>query len=292
MNGILGPRSLLDILVETFKIYKRNPIRLLAIVAIVEIGLGFMWSIPDFSGLRPSTPEGGTASLTHLIPIGIMLVVASLIPIGIMLVVASIMGLSLMQGALIHAISEQYLRQSINIGRAFRFAWERLAALAGAMILVLFVTTGIVVVSIGFTVSISPDVGYVFIAAGFCVGLYLMVRWSFILQVALLERLGPLAAISRSSALVKRNWWRVMNMTIIIGIITVGISIILGTVPTIGPTLGSILSTESPCSIMICGCGKKNIISTCWQQNCTCQSFLVIQNQTGFHCTKCYLTVT
>ncbi len=231
MNGILGPRSLLDILVETFKIYKRNPIRLLAIVAIVEIGLGFMWSIPDFSGLRPSTPEGGTASLTHLIPIGIMLVVAS------------IMGLSLMQGALIHAISEQYLRQSINIGRAFRFAWERLAALAGAMILVLFVTTGILVVSIGFTVSISPDVGYVFIAAGFCVGLYLMVRWSFILQVALLERLGPLAAISRSSALVKRNWWRVMNMTIIIGIITVGISIILGTVPTIGPTLGSILST-------------------------------------------------
>jgi len=231
MNGILGPRSLLDILVETFKIYKRNPIRLLAIVAIVEIGLGFMWSIPDFSGLRPSTPEGGTASLTHLIPIGIMLVVAS------------IMGLSLMQGALIHAISEQCLRQSINIGRAFRFAWERLAALAGAMILVLFVTTGILVVSIGFTVSISPDVGYVFIAAGFCVGLYLMVRWSFILQVALLERLGPLAAMSRSSALVKRNWWRVMNMTIIIGIITAGISIILGTVPTIGPTLGSILST-------------------------------------------------
>ena len=231
MNGILGPRSLLDILVETFKIYKRNPVRLLAIVAIVEIGLGFMWSIPDFSGLRPSTPEGGTASLTHLIPIGIMLVVAS------------IMGLSLMQGALIHAISEQYLRQSINIGRAFRFAWERLAALAGAMILVLFATTGILVVSIGFTVSISPDVGYIFIAAGFCVGLYLMVRWSFILQVALLERLGPLAAMSRSSALVKRNWWRVMNMTIIIGIITVGISIILGTVPTIGPTLGSILST-------------------------------------------------
>ncbi|UCG66046.1 MAG: hypothetical protein JSW12_03090 [Deltaproteobacteria bacterium] len=231
MNGILGPRSLLDILVETFKIYKTNPIRLLAIVAIVEIGLGFMWSIPDFSGLRPSTPDGGTASLTHLIPVGIMLAVAS------------IMGLSLMQGALIHAISEQYLRQSINIGRAFRFAWERLAALAGAMILALFATTGILAVSIGYTVSISPDVGYVFIAAGFCVGLYLMVRWSFILQVALLERLGPLAAMSRSSALVKRNWWRVMNMTIIIGIITVGISIILGTIPTIGPTLGSILST-------------------------------------------------
>lgn len=231
MNGILGPRSLLDILVETFEIYKRNPIRLLAIVAIVEIGLGFMWSIPDFSGLRPSTPDGGTASLTHLIPVGIMLAVAS------------IMGLSLMQGALIHAISEQYLRQSINIGRAFRFAWERLAALAGAMILALFATTGILAVSIGYTVSISPDVGYVFIAAGFCVGLYLMVRWSFILQVALLERLGPLAAMSRSSALVKRNWWRVMNMTIIIGIITVGISIILGTIPTIGPTLGSILST-------------------------------------------------
>jgi hypothetical protein len=231
MNGILGPRSLLDILAETFKIYRRNPLRLLVIVAIVETVLRLVWSIPDFSGLTPSTPEGGTASLTHLIPIGIMLAVAS------------IMGLSLMQGALIHAISEQYLRQSITIGRAFRFAWERLAALAGAMILALFVATGIVVASIGFTVRISPDVGYVFVAAGFCVSLYFMVRWSFILQVVLLEGLGPLAALSRSSALVKRNWWRVMNMTIIIGIITVGISIILGRIPTIGPTLGSILST-------------------------------------------------
>ena len=111
------------------------------------------------------------------------------------------------------------------------------------MILALFATTSILAISIGFTVNISPEVGYIFVAAGFCVGFYLMVRWSFILQVALLERLGPLAAMSRSSALVKRNWWRVMNMTIIIGGITVGISIILGTIPTIGPTLGSILST-------------------------------------------------
>jgi hypothetical protein len=231
MNGILGPRSLLDILAETLEIYKRNSIRLLAIVAIVEIGLGFMWSIPDFSGLRPATPGAGSESLSRIIPIGIMLAVAS------------IMGLSLMQGALIHAISEQYLRQSITIGRAFRFAWERLAALAGAMILALFAITGIAVVSISFTVSISRDIGHIFIAAGFVVGLYLMVRWSFILQVALLEGLGPLAALSRSSALVRRNWWRVMNMTIIVGIISVGISMILGTIPTIGPTLGSILST-------------------------------------------------
>jgi hypothetical protein len=231
MNGVLGPRNLLDILGETFKIYKRNPIRLLSIVAIVEMVLKLVWNVPDFSGLKPLTPEGGTESLTHIIPIAILLAVAS------------IMGLSLMQGALIHAISEQYLRHSITIGRAFRFAWERLAALAGAMILALFAITGIVVVSIGFTVSISRDVGYIFVAAGFCVGLYFMVRWSFILQVALLEGLGPLAALSRSSALVERNWWRVMNMTIVIGIITAGISIILGTIPTIGPTLGSILST-------------------------------------------------
>jgi hypothetical protein len=231
MNMILGPRSLRNMLAETFQIYGRNSVRLLAIVAIMEIALRFMWSIPDFSGLRPLLEEGKTESLGHLIPVGIALLVAS------------IMGLSLMQGALIHGISEQYLRQPIRIGRALRFAWERLASMAGAMLLALFVVTGIVMVSIGFPVNSASKTGYLFVTAGFCVSVYLLVCWSFILQVALLEGVNPLVAISRSTALVRNSWWRVLHMTIAVGFITVAISLIMGAVPTIGPALGNILST-------------------------------------------------
>jgi hypothetical protein len=231
MNSTLGPRSLGNMLAETFQIYGRNSVRLLAIVAIMEIALRFMWSIPDFSGLRPLLEEGKTESLGHLIPVGIALLVAS------------IMGLSLMQGALIHGISEQYLRQPIRIGRALRFAWERLASMAGAMLLALFVVTGIVMVSIGLPVNSASKTGYFFMTAGFCVSVYLLVCWSFILQVALLEGVNPLAAISRSTALVRNNWWRVLHMTIAVGFITVAISLIIGALPTIGPALGNILST-------------------------------------------------
>jgi hypothetical protein len=231
MNRILGPRSLRNMLAETFQIYGRNSVRLLAIVAIMEIALRFMWSIPDFSGLRPLLEEGKTESLGHLIPVGIALLVAS------------IMGLSLMQGALIHGISEQYLRQPIGIGRALRFAWERLASMAGAMLLALFVVTGIVMVSIGLPVNSASKTGYFFMTAGFCVSVYLLVCWSFILQVALLEGVNPLVAISRSTALVRNNWWRVLHMTIAVGFITVAISLIIGALPTIGPALGNILST-------------------------------------------------
>jgi hypothetical protein len=231
MNRILGPRSLGAMLAETFRIYGGNSVRLLAIVAIVEIALRFMWSIPDFSGLEPLLAEGKTESLGHLIPVGIMLLVAS------------IMGLSLMQGALIHAVSEQYLRGSIRIGRALRFAWERLASMAGAMLLAMFAVMGIVMISIGFPMNSIPKTGYLFVTAGFCVSVYLLVCWSFILQVALLEGLGPLAAISRSTSLVRNNWWRVLHMTFAVGLITVAISLIIGALPTIGPALGNVLST-------------------------------------------------
>jgi hypothetical protein len=231
MNRILGPRSLGNMLAETFQIYGRNSVRLLTIVAIVEIALRFMWSIPDFSGLRPLLEEGKTESLGHLIAVGIMLLVAS------------IMGLSLMQGALIHGISEQYLRQPIRIGRALRFAWERLASMAGAMLLALFAVTGIVMISIGLPVNSASKTGYLFVTAGFCASVYLLVCWSFILQVALLEGVNPLVAISRSTALVRNNWWRVLHMTIAVGLITMAISLIIGALPTIGPALGNILST-------------------------------------------------
>jgi len=200
MNGELGPRSLKDMLVELYNIYKQNCLHLLAIVAIVEIILRLMWSIPDFSGMKPFTTEGEVESLTRFIPIVIMLMVAS------------IMGLSLMQGALIHAISERYCRQRVTIGRAFRFAWERLAALTGAMILAFFAVMGIALISMGLPAGVSSGAGYVFVAAGFCVTVYLMVRWS-------------------------------LNMTIVVGIITVAISVILGTIPTIGPAIGNILAT-------------------------------------------------
>jgi len=229
MMSALGPRNFGDILGETFRIYGRNFLKLLAIVAIVEVILAVLGTILGFS-LWEYIMTGGTIES-----------LAPFIVIGIILLVGSIVAYPLMQGALIHAVSQQYLRQAIGIGKAYGFAWRRLLAMIGAGILAFLAISAIIAICI--TVAIFSWVGWILIPVGSVAAIYLMVRWIFIWQAALLEGLGPIAALSRSSALVKGNWWRVFGIMLVVGLIAGAISAILGIIPIVGATIGSILST-------------------------------------------------
>ncbi len=77
--------------------------------------------------------------------------------------------------------------------------------------------------------------------------IYFGVRWTFIWQVALLQGIGPRDALSRSSDLVKGNWWRVVGILFVVGIIAGAISwilgLILGLIPVVGEIIGIILIT-------------------------------------------------
>ena len=215
MTRILGPRNLGAILGETFTIYGQNLLRLLAIVAIVEVILGILGYVLTLPAI---STEGKIESL------------APFILIGIILFLGSIVAYPLMQGALIHAISEQHFRRPVSIGRAYRFAWRRIGALIGATILATLAVLAMAVTIIGIPAAI-----------------YFAVTWTFIWQAALLEGFGPRTALSRSSAIVRQNWWRVLGIMLVVGIIAGAISAVLGTLPvvgsTIGATIGSILST-------------------------------------------------
>ena len=215
MTRILGPRNLGAILGDTFRIYGENFLRLLAIVAIVEVILGILASVLTLSGIWT---EGKIESL------------APFILIGVILLLGSIVAYPLMQGALIHAISEQHFRRPVSIGRAYRFAWRRIGALIGATILATLAVLAMAVTIIGIPAAI-----------------YFAVTWTFIWQAALLEGFGPRAALSRSSAIVRQNWWRVLGIMLVVGIIAGAIGAVLEAIPvvgsTIGATIGSILST-------------------------------------------------
>ena len=239
MNNILGPRNIGDIVGDTFRIYGRNFLRLLAIVAIVEVGLGILGVVLTLWAIVPAIMGGGgIASLTPLIVIGIVLVAGSII------------GYPLMAGALIHAVSEQLFHQPVSIGRAYRYAWGRIKALIGATILVALVFVGMVAALILIGLAIIPATG----GAGWVImGLlaivaivamvYLGIRWTFIWQAALLEGCGPTAALSRSSALVRGTWWRVFGIMLVVYLIIVAISIVLGMIPLIGGIIGGLLAT-------------------------------------------------
>ena len=231
MTSILGPRNFGDILGETFRIYGRNFLKLLAIAAIVEVILWVVGTILGFSLWQPI--------YMYIMSGGNIGFLAPLIVMGIILLVSYIVAYPLMIGALIHAVSEQYLRQTLSVGQAYGFAWRRFGAILGAWILAFLAVAGIIAICI--SVVTFSWVGWICIVVGSVAAIYLMVGWIFLCQAALLEGLGPIAALSRSWALVKGNWWRVFGIMLVVGIIAVAIGAILGIIPVVGGIIGSIL---------------------------------------------------
>ena len=234
MSTTLNQRNIGDIIGDTFRIYGRNFWKLLAITAIVIGVLGVIWTTAGLGLLSLFMTGWPIGTLTGWVIAGV-----------IVLWVASIVGSILIQGALVHAVSEQYLRQRISIRQAYRFAWRRLGAMIGAGVLAFLAIGGIYAVPAAVLVFV-PDlrwVGWILGAVCVCAGIYLTIRWIFLLPAALLEGLGPIAALSRSYSLVKNNWWRVLGITLVVGLIAGGISIILGLIPLVGWIIGSILLT-------------------------------------------------
>jgi hypothetical protein len=218
MNRTLEPKSLGDILSETFTIYKSNFLRLAAIVSIVAVPLAVLGFIVNL----PFLAHGGDIYHEDMLKA----------IIGILLALPSFVAFILMAGAIIHAVAEQYFNQPVSIGRAYRFAWRRLGAMFGASVLygltifgILWVATLIsaiisVIISIG--IGVNSEWQVVFAIASILMliatppAIYLGTIWNFAPQTALLEGCGPTAALSRSAALVKGSWWRVLGIVLLL----------------------------------------------------------------------------
>ena len=106
------PRDLGNIVGETFEVYKTNFIRLIAIVAIVEV---ILFAIILTAGLMVPFWDWEEWVAGEVGPLIVWLVIVLL---------SSFVLYSLMQGALIHAITKQYTKQPIEIVKAYIFAWR------------------------------------------------------------------------------------------------------------------------------------------------------------------------
>jgi len=212
------PRDLSNIVNETFRVYKANFIRLIAIVAIVEViqfaigaivftimGVGLVAPFRDWE----EWVDGDVG----------LLIVSMVI-----ILLFSFILYSLMEGALIHAITGQYTKRPIEIARAYIFVWRRIGALLGAVLL-----AGIAVGAMAITIIGIPF------------AVYFGVRWFGVPQAVILEAKSPREALSRSSDLVKNTWWRVAGILVVL-VLIVGamggiLGITLGLIPWIGESL-------------------------------------------------------
>jgi len=210
MSNTLESRDLGGIIGETFRIYRRNFLRLIAIVAVVEVILVILSYV--------KMPLINEQRIETMIP-GLLVVVVIFVVVY-----------ALMQGALIHAVAEQSLGRKVSIGRAYSRAFKRLGAMIGGELLAGLALLGMCITVIGIPFAI-----------------YFGVRWYFIWQAALVEGVGPRAALSSSSDLVRGDWWRVFGIMFVVGLISGVAGLILGFtvgfIPIVGQTIAGILVT-------------------------------------------------
>ena len=222
----LPSRDLGGILGEAFRVYVRNFWHLLAMVAIVEVGLAVL------SQAVPLAMFGSVVVVrdwTWIGTVGVMLIVWAVV-----VLVATLVLYPFMEGAVIHATAEQHFA-ALGVGRSYRFAWKRIGALVGASVLVALFMLAIVVAAglAGFALTVA--LGGIGIALSVLLGLgalvatlYFSVRWAFIWQAVILDGRGARSALSRSDELVQGNWWRVLGILLVLWLIVMGVNVAVG----------------------------------------------------------------
>jgi hypothetical protein len=244
--------SLGSVIGRTFSIYVKSFLRLMAIAAIgqaflfvITAGIGSLiaghafvsaeqW-YPLFSN-APALPED--LSILALIVCIILAIVH--IPVSVLLA-----------AALIFAIAEQQTGNPPGILRAYAFSLKRLWSMVSSVLLIfliILVASVIILVALSFLtylLKLPAVVLFTILGLSGLILFMLLIRWSFVLQSALLEETGTLGSLENSWSLVSGNWWRVFGILLLFAVITglIGwiLYITLGRIPFIGMTLAYIL---------------------------------------------------
>ena len=226
--SMLGPREFGPLFREIFRLYGKNSATLFIITGLVEIPV-FVWGYA--LGLHSSwlairdvvPPSGGLLGLEFTVYV----IVAAFLSI-------------LLQGALIHAVTQQYMLPKISIRAAFKFALSRLAPLFGAMALsavLSVVSIFIVLIPIVVLIRLAGG-GFAGAGTGIVVGIILMfvvlVRLMFAMHAVMIENAGPAHALSRSWHLTAGSWLRSLALMLLLTLIAGAVSLIGQFIPITG----------------------------------------------------------
>lgn len=183
MIDLQRPRDVGELLTETFRTFGRRWHVFLAmtfvVVAPVIVLVDGVWGGVIADGPRADRPDAAA--------IVSFLLAATVMP-------ATITGLHCV---VVLALGEG---RAIGLGEAVRDLAPQLPRALGAA------TLYIAAVLLGFVALVVP-------------GIWLAIRLYFAVQAAVLERLGPRAAITRSAELVDGTWWRVFGLWLVMALI-------------------------------------------------------------------------
>jgi hypothetical protein len=154
----------------------------------------------------------------------------------------SIAGATFVYGAVVHAVGQQYVVERIDIRRCYTTACERILSLM-ILSLVFFAIAGVVLVPITVSgQSLMTGLAFVLVLPAVALGFY----WSMSVQAVIVEHYKAMGALRRSFTLIRGSWWRVFRLSIVIGLVSLGLALVLS-VPfaMIGADPSSIIGVSS-----------------------------------------------
>lgn len=171
-----------------------------------------MWALAEYA----KTHADGWPELPRVI------VTTYMFPVGTLIL--SILIYPLLEGVLIYVTGERLQGRPIRIGQAYVRAWKRIGDLAGAWLLYAFLILLMAMSLPCLVFAFLWDPQWLVIlavvsAVGLPFAIYFGVKWFLMMQTTMLEGLGPIKALSRSGHLVTGHWWRVLGLSVVVGLI-------------------------------------------------------------------------
>lgn len=229
----LRPMTAGDILDRAIRIYRRNFVPLVTIVAIVTLPFALVQVFAALISypLNPSQFDAGVFEPGRL-----------LLGQGLQYLAAFAAAIAaIFQNAALAAfVSEKFLGRGISVRQAYRHALHRWLSLLIAIFLIGMVN--VIVFGVLFGVFLVPLIGIASLGSGadsgasavfgimslaFCcllapalvVAIFLNTRWAFFIQAIVLENFNSTGSMGRSWKLVKGSFWRVLFMLFVIALI-------------------------------------------------------------------------
>ena len=238
----LGVGELLDGALSLIRSNPRTVLGLAAVISAVSallqtVGLWFSLQFLEVAEPVAGSEVDVTAELTSLVSGGIAQVVPALVA-GFLQVLAS--------GLFIILVGAAVLGRRLDAGQTWASLRPRMLPLVGVTLLIGVGSILAVTLMVGVIVALAFAIGTWAVLPGLLIGVgggialvYVYVRLSVASPAVVMEGVGVVTSLTRSWALVRRSWWRVLGILILSAIITS----LLTTVVTVPITLIATLAS-------------------------------------------------
>ena len=199
----LAPRNLAELLDETFFIFGRHLKGFTVLVAVVQLPVSVATLvILEYVGEGSFIWDSATLIAAFLL---------------------GVFGSLFAYGAAVFAVGQQYVTGEIAIRSCYSKAWWRVRSL-WVLTLALAAAFAIFLVPL----SVSDQSAVLLLAVLLMVGsIALFIYWSMSVQAMIVEGHKGIGALKRSATLVLRSWWRVFGITLVLGLVGVGLAVLV-----------------------------------------------------------------